>query len=336
MLLVLALASATADASSVHRQVSGVGHTISFHKGDPIFAGTISLRNDGRTWYDCYFPSAPANGKLTTGVIKYYRSEIHGKKNCWNTTVSPGPRVASGDSKWLGFTTSPRRPNIQGYAIEAGGNTYINCYYLGIPWSGRVLSGVRNPYPLGELRKNLQSCRSTRPVIGYRHLTGDGGQSSFSTYVGVLGAYIQLDSGQKYHDCYIDQAANTSSGFVISGVVSYWPDDLKGHPLPSCGSAGTVVSNPAPVPSPTPTPTPSVSFCNTRYETGQANTKTFPGGCIAVGFRITVDGVLMGNHEDQSSQCWTETPIGSTVMVTDGVYGLVQQYDKNQTKYGHC
>jgi hypothetical protein len=76
--------------------------------------------------------------------------------------------------------------------------------------------------------------------------------------------------------------------------------------------------------------------CAVDY-TGVSSTKTYTGGCIAVGYKVWVNDKLMGNHGNPpSSQCWTETPTGSTVKIQNGAYGNLGEGDKSPAKYGHC
>ncbi len=228
------------------RQISGQGNAMSFCKNERVDANEIHVRINGHWWiyYSCLMSRTPSAGFLVTGITNPNTIEARGHLSCSKTQPSPGDRRPTGVGGSLTFSSG----NYElGFAIESHGYTFFSCLNTNLSWSGTVIDGVVNPnrFEMKGQRhcsNNQSDLVSGAAIVGIRQSTGDGNTLTFSSGVGVLGAYIQLTSGEKYKNCYIWQTDNHSDGFVISGVVSFWPVELKNQPLPGCGSAGTIVS----------------------------------------------------------------------------------------------
>lgn len=216
------------------RRTTGNGGTKRFCKGERVAGEIISLRNAdgtwGRTYYRCYLPDPGRRGRVTSGVIRYFTSELNGLPNCKDTLSSPSPRRETGDGEWLAFK---KGDHVLGFAIEINvdprGRTYFNCAMVKASTNGHINSGVVNPSRF-EIR-NMKRCYETdnwNP--GFRVQSGNGDTINFYAGERILGAYILYDNGAERFSCY-DRVADMD-GELTSGVVNYWPGEANG--LPAC------------------------------------------------------------------------------------------------------
>lgn len=210
-------------------------HWMRFYRGEAIIGGTVVYdlgSGKMRVWYDCGIAVATHDGRLRYGAAGAYPSELAKLPSCTNTWSNPGLRKDSNSLENKPMTVRPGHRVIADiFEIGSSRRTYFNCYFLVTPNPGRILVGVRDPYPreLSEQRKLRKRCEDTVPNPGPKLETGDGGTLHFMKGDKVLGALIRLSDGRTFESCHFVAPMN---GEVTGGVVNYYPGwDSK---LPSC------------------------------------------------------------------------------------------------------
>jgi hypothetical protein len=229
-LLMILVIMITAGSSNVFagRRVTGNGGTLFFQKGQSVAGEVIKLRG-GKTFYRCKMPRAPQRGKVTSGVIDYYRSEVQSLRNCKKTLASPGPRRETGNGRWRSFR---KGDHVLGYAIEVengfAGRTYFDCVVVGADAPGRVNSGVVNPsrFEISAMKRHCSRTDNWRP--GFRMETGSG-SLFFRMGDWIVGDEIRLDNGRVERQCHM---VAPTTGIVTRGLRNYWPGE--DYRIPPC------------------------------------------------------------------------------------------------------
>lgn len=165
--------TATVEAATKARQVTGKGKTLSFQKGDTVLGYKIVI--NGKTYIDKVIKNAPYKGKVTDGVINPWSSEIKGKKVVKNSDITaptptpkptPKPTVTPKPTPKPTVTPTPvperKETGVNGQkdfkvgesaagkliiiSINNVSYQYQDSYILNSPYAGTVYNGVVNPW----------------------------------------------------------------------------------------------------------------------------------------------------------------------------------------------
>ncbi len=209
------------------RRATGVGKTLSFEKGDNVCGAVIKI--NGKTFFNSYIQDAPMNGKITSGVINFWQSEIKGLTFVSNTEilkkVIAETRRATGVGKTLSFK---KGDYICGAIIKINGKTFFNSYINNAPMSGKVTSGVIK-YWKGE-NKGLTFVSNKEimeeKVDKVRTPTGIGKTLAFEVGDTVTGWKITINGKTVEGDNILYNSP--VSGFFTDGVKFPWLSETVG------------------------------------------------------------------------------------------------------------